>query len=147
MIFVSACLLGKKCRYDGRGSFSPELAEKIKSQIVIGVCPEQLGGMTTPRPAAAIDQGSGCDVLNGLSHVLTYNGDDLTDKFLKGALTVLDLALTLRPSCIYLKDRSPSCGIAPHIDPKGVERGMGVTAAILQKNGFALVEVKAKATA
>ena len=130
---VSSCLLGLKTRYDGK-IVSPGNAFKhaVEGAVCIPVCPEQLGGLSTPRTAADLIDGDGNDVLAGLAKVVSRNGDDVTENFILGARQVLYIARVQKAGRIILKAGSPSCGVSPKI---------GVTAALLQKNGFEVVEV------
>jgi uncharacterized protein YbbK (DUF523 family) len=128
---VSACLVGLCTRYDGKIIENPDCIAKLDKAIWIPVCPEQLGGLSTPREAADIFGGNGADVLAGKARVLTKSGTDLTDKFIRGAEQVLHLARSQNVLAIFLKARSPSCAVSGKI---------GVTAAILQTAGFQLIE-------
>ena len=132
MILVSACLIGLSCRYDGKSNSDIRLIDKLKGTNILPVCPEQLGGLTTPRPAADIYYGNGIDVLNGQARVLTIDGRDVTDAFKKGAEQTVLLANTMGVKQCFLKARSPSCGITAKI---------GVTAAKLLLEGFEIEEV------
>ena len=143
MILVSACLMGHPCRYDGLTTPCPELMEQLRGEPVIAVCPEQLGGLPTPRPAADIFGPDGLDVINGRAKVVDRNGTDKSDAFLQGARCVLALAERVKATAVYLKNRSPSCAVHPFVDKKGEIRGMGVTAAMLDRAGFKIIEVAA----
>nr|HDN01202.1 DUF523 domain-containing protein [Deltaproteobacteria bacterium] len=132
MILVSACLIGVSCRYDGKSSFDIRLVDKLKGINILPVCPEQLGGLTTPRPAADICYGNGLDVLTGQAKVLTIYGQDVTEAFKQGAEQAVFLANTLGVTQCLLKARSPSCGITKQI---------GVTAAKLLLEGFEIEEI------
>ncbi|MBW2061514.1 MAG: DUF523 domain-containing protein [Deltaproteobacteria bacterium] len=145
MILVSACLVGFKCRYDGRHSLSHDLVKKLAHESWVAVCPEQLGGLPTPRVPARVEGGDGADVLTGLARVVTVEGDDVTGAYLRGAKISLDVALRLQVKRCYLKDRSPSCGFELIMDNKEASRRQGVCAALLTQAGFEVVEVKAKA--
>jgi uncharacterized protein YbbK (DUF523 family) len=128
---VSACLVGFCTRYDGKIVESSDCMAKLDKVIWIPVCPEQLGGLSTPREAADISGGNGADVLAGTARVLTKSGTDLTDEFIRGAEQVLRLARLQNVRAIFLKARSPSCAVSGKI---------GVTAAILRAAGFQLLE-------
>ena len=130
IVLASACLTGLCTRYDGQAVEAPGFREQVKNSVLIPVCPEQLGGLPTPRTAADIIGGDGFDVLDGKARVLCKDGVDVTDEFLKGARQVLEIALDQDISKIFLKARSPSCGVARK----------GVTAALLERNGFRLEE-------
>lgn len=99
-ILISACLLGTCCRYDGSGN-KQEWAEELGRRYeLVPVCPEQLGGLATPRPTA--------ERLG--DRVVTNAGGDVTDAYEKGAAEALALARLLDCQAAVLKERSPSCG-------------------------------------
>ena len=108
-VLVSACLLGEKCRYDGQGSSCPLLLEKLRGRPVIAACPEQLGGLGTPRKPAEISGGDGKAVWAGKALVKNACGEELTEFFGKGRKTWRLLSETGCTAAI-LKERSPSCG-------------------------------------
>ncbi len=144
-ILVSACLIGINCRYDGRSSFY-DFPEFTESEIcVIPVCPEQLGGLPTPRSPSSLTGGNGFDVLDGKAKVISQEGRDVTDNFLKGAYETLKLARKIGVEACYLKDKSPSCGLELFSESTGEVLGPGVTAALLIREDFRVIEVKAKA--
>lgn len=128
---VSACLVGLCTRYDGQTKATPGCLSQINSTYWIPVCPEQLGGLPTPREAADIVGGDGKDVLAGKARVLTNSGIDLTEDFIRGAKQVLQIAQLQNISMAFLKARSPSCAVHGKI---------GVTAALLQSAGIELSE-------
>ncbi len=130
LILVSACLAGLRTRYDGRMIAHRGCLQALASCRWIPVCPEQLGGLPTPRCAADIIGGSGGDVLDGRARVICRDGVDVTEPFISGARQVLDIARRQQIDKIYLKARSPSCGVDKQ----------GVTAALLIRNGFSPIE-------
>lgn len=135
MILVSACLVGINCRYDGSSLINEDLLKKIKLEGFIPVCPEQLGGLPTPRPSATIQNGIGADVVAGKAKIIDINGQDLTKKFLKGAQETLKIAKLLGVQGAILKDNSPSCGVNfTNSDFKKV-KGSGVFTATLKSEG------------
>ncbi len=99
-VLVSACLLGVACRHDGQGKFCPAVIAQLQDHQLVPVCPEQLGGLTTPRPACEIQEG----------RVRTKEGEDRTAAFLTGAEEALRLYHLLDCEAAILKARSPSCG-------------------------------------
>ena len=127
---VSACLTGLCTRYDGQSKASPHCLEELAHCHWIPVCPEQLGGLPTPRPAADLVGGDGHAVLAGTARVIDRNGNDLTEPFLRGAHMVLTIAQAQHIDCCYLKSGSPSCGFSPV---------PGVTAALLHRHGIQVV--------
>lgn len=128
---VSACLIGLCTRYDGQTKANPDCLAQIKSLSWIPVCPEQLGGLPTPRNAADIVGGDGRDVLAGKAAVVTKSGIDLTADFIRGAEQVLQIARLQQIGMAFLKGGSPSCAVYGKI---------GVTAALLQSSGIKLTE-------
>ena len=128
---VSACLVGLKTRHDGRLKPDRACIIELSDSIWIPVCPEQLGGLPTPRTAADIMGGDGNDVLSGRASVVTREGEDVTNQFVLGAKQVLEIAEFQKVAEIYLKSRSPSCGITSRT---------GVTAALLMSQGYKVRE-------
>ena len=100
-ILCSACLLGARCRYDGQGKPTQRVIELLKNHVMIPVCPEQLGGLPTPRPPCEM-QGDG--------RVLNRQGDDQSTEFTRGAEEALMLFKLTGCEAALLKARSPSCG-------------------------------------
>ena len=131
LYLVSACLIGLCTRYDGKIKPSAECLDFLSDHTFIPVCPEQLGGLPTPRPAADLIHGDGAAVLAGTAAVYTKDGTDVTKAFILGAEQVLQIAQSQTVTGICLKARSPSCAVSGSI---------GVTAALLQKHGFTLIE-------
>ncbi len=155
---VSACLVGLNTRYDGLVKKNKSCLKRLAGCHWIPFCPEQLGGLCTPRPSAQIIDGDGNDILQGNAKVICssiinsntiVDQEDLTpssiegnkftkndyknvtDSFVHGAQQVLTLAEYFEVKCVFLKAHSPSCGISPKI---------GVTAALLKNRGFKLEE-------
>lgn len=134
MKIVSACLLGIKCRYDGKDKLNKKVIalSKSKKEILIPVCPEQLGGLSTPREPSE-QKGK---------KVITKSGKEVTKNFKKGAKEVLKLAKSFKIKEAILKQKSPSCGCgkipAGSFSGKTI-KGDGVTAALLKKNGVKVV--------
>lgn len=133
VFIVSGCLLGLKTRYDGRITKCIACRKQTAGGICIPVCPEQLGGLPTPRSAADLVGGDGNDVLAGKARVVTRTGEDVTENFIMGAHQVLNIARQQQIVAVFLKAGSPSCGLTPKT---------GVTAALLASEGFKLVEVE-----
>lgn len=138
MIIISACLVGLPTRYDLEILYCPHLVELVKKGIAIPICPEQLGGLPTPRPPSTIEYGDGKDVVNAKSRVISSEGVDVTENFLKGAYAVLDIAKLVSAEEAILKEGSPSCGT--NYTNRGFEKikGMGVLAYLLSLNGINL---------
>ncbi len=141
MILVSACLLGLCTRYDGGHNLCPSLLAPGLAARCIPVCPEQLGGLPTPREPAEIAGGTGQDILAGRARVLGKAGADYTAQFVRGAEQTLSLARAQAVAAAILKARSPSCGVGQIYDgtfTRTLIPGHGVTAAALAAIGIQL---------
>lgn len=138
MILISACLCGVNCKYSGGNNLHPEFLKLLKNGEVLPVCPEQLGGLTTPRSTSEITGGTGQDVLEGQAKV-TNRETDLSSYFVKGAYETLHLAEQAGIKTAILQPRSPSCGCGKIYDGTFSGRlieGDGVTAALLKQHGI-----------
>jgi uncharacterized protein YbbK (DUF523 family) len=139
-VLVSACLLGCECRYDGRHNRDEALEQELAAlgESPVSFCPEEEGGLPTPRPPAWIRQESAEAVLDGRDRLVTGTGADVTEAFKKGAQLALARCQELAIKKAYLKERSPSCGVRnTHVNGQLVE-GPGVTAALLARHGIEL---------
>ncbi len=138
LIIVSSCLLGMHAKYDGSISNKNELLQKYSHLgRFIPVCPEQLGGLPTPRPPAEITEGSGESVLEGKARVRNILGEDISSRFVKGAEQLLYIAKAFPVKAAILKERSPSCGVHGIYDGNfsgSAKKGRGVAAALLKQN-------------
>lgn len=133
MYLVSACLAGLNCKYDGGNNYNEDIIELVKSGEAILICPEQLGGLTTPRFPSEIS------MKNGEIKVINNHGGDVTKNYERGAQETLDLAKRLNIKKAILKAKSPSCGCGLIYDgtfSKTKVKGNGVTAQLLLDNGF-----------
>ena len=133
-IIVSACLLGKPCRYDGRSKPCDKIISlKERSDIKITeICPEQLGGLPTPREPSEI-----CG-----DKVISRVGRDVTEPYERGAKEALKIALENGCDYAILKSRSPSCspdGVYDGSFSGKVTDGMGITAKLFRENGITVV--------
>lgn len=128
---VSSCLVGLNCRYDGAAKPSAICRSALAGAVWIPVCPEQLGGLPTPREPAELVGGQGEEVLAGQARVVTRKGEDVTAQFIGGARQVLRIAAAQGVAGAFLKKGSPSCG--------GGEV-LGVTAALLRSKGIPVRE-------
>ncbi|HKJ64623.1 MAG TPA: DUF523 domain-containing protein, partial [Desulfopila sp.] len=131
LYLVSSCLMGLCTRYDGKLKSSFACRTRLQGHLWIPVCPEQLGGLPTPREAADIVSGNGADVLKGQARVVTKSGIDVSAAFIHGAEQVLAIASAQPVAGAILKSGSPSCGVSQR---------MGVTAALLHARGVRLEE-------
>lgn len=139
MILISACLCGVDCRYSGDSKLNEKVYSLLKQENVQLVCPEQLGGLSTPRHPSEIYQGNAADILSGNGKVINNQGEDMTENFIKGAVETLKIAKTLGCRKAILKSRSPSCGCGKvyngNFDGSLVE-GNGITSQLLIDNGI-----------
>ena len=129
-ILVSACLLGVACNHLGRASASAGVAALARDHRLVPVCPEVVGGLPTPRPAAELQDDG---------RVLTQAGEDVTDAYRRGAAAAVALARAVGAEAAVLKSRSPSCGSSEVYDGtfRGVRvPGEGVTARALRQAGL-----------
>lgn len=129
MKLCSACLLGIDCKYNGNNNSNDKIIELSKKEELIPVCPEQLGGMSTPRIPSEIKG----------DKVLSWNGLNITEKFEKGANEVLKIAKLYGVKEFIGKQGSPSCGCGKIYDgtfSNKLKKGNGITASLLKKEGF-----------
>lgn len=133
MILVSACLVGINCKYSGGNNYNQKIFDLVKEGKAIPICPEQLGGLNTPRKPVELK------VINGKRYAIDNEGKDFTENFERGALEVLKLAKNLNINKAILQPRSPSCGVnkiySGNFDNKLVD-GNGILAELLKQNGI-----------
>jgi len=153
MIAISSCLLGKKCRFDGKDSLNQELVQWLADEgLEAGVdffdlCPEVLGGLSTPRiPCEIVDANgspaTGADVLAGTAYIISRDGKDRSSQFIAGAQAALKLCQQRGVTSAYLKAKSPSCGYGQIYDgsfSRVLHVGNGVFAELLAQNN---IEIK-----
>ncbi len=140
-VLISSCLLGIECRYDAYHSRDDEIIKKAQEIQFIPICPEQLGGLSTPRAPSNIIKGDGKGVLFGHAQVINILGEDVTEAFIKGARESLKLARITGATKAILKNKSPSCGLNTPYCETDTGYGMGVTAALLLSNGIRIIEI------
>ena len=140
---VSACLAGLATTHNGKAKPHPKVLELLREGRAVLVCPEQLGGLPTPRAEAEIEPGgSGAKVLSREARVLDSNGNDVTAQYLRGAREALRAARLSGAGAAILKARSPSCGSGLIYDggfSGTLVEGEGVTAALLRKEGLTVL--------
>ncbi|NLZ54879.1 MAG: DUF523 domain-containing protein [Thermoanaerobacteraceae bacterium] len=142
-VLISACLVGLNTRYDGSHNHNQLFADMVKKGEAVPFCPEQAGGLTTPRSPSEITGGDGQDVLNGKARVITDKGEDVTEGFIRGAKEALKLAMLIGADTAILKSKSPSCGSKCVYDGTfsgKLREGIGVTAAYLQAHGIKIID-------
>ena len=128
-ILVSACLLGEKCRYDGKSKPCGSVIKLSEKFDLVPICPEVFGGLPTPRIPAEIVDGA----------VLRKDGVDVTNNYKIGAQKALDIAIQNNIKIAVLKEKSPSCG--KDIIHNGkfdgeLSRGNGITVNLFLKHGI-----------
>ena len=129
MKLCSACLLGVNCRYNGKTKPNKKIIKLATKEFLIPICPEQLGGLSTPRIAA--------EIING--KVFTQDGNEVTKEFANGAQEVLKIAKLFGVKTAILKQKSPSCGCGKIYDgtfSENIIDGDGITAKLLKENGL-----------
>ena len=131
-ILISACLLGQRVRYDAKLKTlqHPLIKKWLAERVVLPICPEVLGGLPTPRPAAEIQ-------VNG--QIKTGLGEDVSEAFQNGAQKTLALALKHNIKIAVLTERSPSCGSTEIYDgnfSRTLITGQGETTKLLRNNGI-----------
>lgn len=134
-ILVSACLLGKNCKYNGGNNLNQSVLGFIEGHEVIGVCPEQLGGLSTPRLPA--------EIVDGV--VTNKDGVSVDAEFRKGAQSALAAALENKVDLAILQSRSPSCGVKEIYDGSfsGKKiKGQGVFAKLLSAHGIKVLDAE-----
>lgn len=134
-ILVSACLLGENCKYNGGNNLNQGVLEFIEGHEVIGVCPEQLGGLSTPRLPA--------EIVAGL--VTNKEGVSVDNEFRKGAQEALAVALENKVDLAILQSRSPSCGVKEIYDGSfsGKKiKGQGVFAKLLSAREIKVLDAE-----
>lgn len=144
-MIVSACLVGVSCKYNGGNNDNDKVKEFLKDKQYIIICPEQLGGLTTPRKPSEINQAGGKEVLIGNSKVISCENKDVTENFVKGAKESLNIAKIFNCKQALLKEGSPSCGCNLIYDGTFTGKkisGMGVTAALFNENNIEVFSEK-----
>ncbi|GAB6170385.1 DUF523 domain-containing protein [Clostridium carnis] len=141
MYLISSCLCGVNCKYNGGNNLNKYCVKLLKAGKAILVCPEQLGGLSTPRIPAEI-LGTAEGVISGKDKVLNKDGRDVTNEFLKGAKETLHIAKESKVKVAILKEGSPSCGVNFIYNGKfnGIKiEGRGITTSILESANIEVI--------
>lgn len=139
MIYVSACLLGVPCRYDGKSKPNEKVCEYLKGKEYKAICPEVAGGLPTPRLKSEIQNATGLEVINGTARLKNEEGTDVTLPFLSGAMQIIHSAKANDVELLILKESSPNCGTNTIYDgtfTKNKINGAGVLGALAKINNF-----------
>ena len=134
-IFVSACLMGKNCKYNGGNNYSEAIKKYVEGHEVISMCPEVEGGLPIPRTPA--------EIVNSV--VTNRDGVSVDKEFRAGAEKILDVLLEEKVELAILQSRSPSCGIGRIYDgsfTKTLTNGNGIFADLLVKHGIKVIDVE-----
>ena len=134
-IMVSACLAGENCKYNGGNNRNEKVLRLMADNQAITVCPEQMGGLPTPRVPSEIKDGL----------VTAKDGRIVDEEFRAGAVKCLEIAGRWQPDLVVLQSRSPSCGVKQRYDGTFTGRLVdqaGVTARLLMENGFRCLDVE-----
>ncbi len=143
-VLVSACLLGRECRYDATHNRRKALEEELsrRGERPLPFCPEEEGGLPTPRPPAWIETVGAAAVIDGTARVVDGGGNDVSAPFLAGARAAADACTAHGARKAYLKERSPSCGVLQtHVAGRLVD-GPGITAELLSRAGIEVVGIE-----
>lgn len=133
IVMVSACLLGRNCKYNGGNNFSLEVIERLRDAQIIPFCPEEEGGLTTPRLP--------CEIKDGV--VVNSAGVNVNEEFVRGANLGVQEALKNGVTLAVLQPRSPSCGVKRVYDGNFCGKlvdGSGVFASALRSAGITVCE-------
>ena len=131
-ILISACLVGDKTRYDGKGNYHPLVKELLEKYELVPFCSEVEGGLSIPRTPSEIKG----------DRVINKAGKDVTRNYQAGAEKALNICKYLDIKIAILKDGSPACGVHQIHDGNFTGRkikGMGITASLLSKNGIKVI--------
>lgn len=142
MILVSACLLGMNCRYNCEVKANDKVIEYLKNKSFVPVCPEQQGGLSTPREPSEIQYGTGIDVIEKRASIINKVGDNVTEEFVRGAYEILKLTSIYEVDYALLKAKSPSCGSGKIYDGTFSGKlidGDGICTALLKKHNIKVI--------
>lgn len=142
---ISACLIGVNCKYSGTNNLSSDVMNILDKYDFLPICPEQLGGLPTPREPSEIFNCSAAEVLDGMGKIVNNKGIDCTEGFIKGGKEILYIAKKFNIKYAILKANSPSCGNQKVYDGSfsgNLILGRGITAELLIRNGIKVYNEK-----
>lgn len=134
-VLVSACLVGRNCKYSGGNNYSQKVMDFLKDKEVIEVCPEVLAGMSIPRPRV--------EILNG--KLIDEFGNDVDEKYRNGVAEALKQIEGQDIDLAILQSRSPTCGVKQIYDGTFSGKlldGQGVLAEALIKAGYKVIDLE-----
>ena len=132
MIYVSACLLGANCKYNGGNNDNAAVHKFLEGKEYVVFCPERAGGLPAPREPSEIRG----------DKVYSRTGQDVTEEFHAGAEKALAFCQKHGVTLALMKERSPSCGVHAIYDGTFTGKtipGMGMAARLLAENSIALM--------
>lgn len=142
MILVSACLIGKNCRYNGDNTLNKDIIAYLDGKPYLAICPETMGGLSVPREPVELVGGGGEAFWQGKALAKNKGGTDVSQQFAAGAKAVMDICQNNAIELAILKDGSPTCGNHLIYDGSFSSKkvpGNGVMAAILKSNGIKVI--------
>jgi uncharacterized protein YbbK (DUF523 family) len=138
---VSACLIGKHCRYNGEDKAHAGVLRFLRGKRYVAVCPEMLAGWGVPRPPVEFHGGGAAELAEGEARIVDNRGRDRTPSLMRGIKKALAKARSLGVRGAVLKERSPSCGVHKVYQNGELTRGQGLFTYWLRKHG---VEVRSE---
>ena len=132
---VSACLAGENCKYNGGNNRNKKVEALFNGNRIIPICPEVMGGLSTPRVPS--------EIVHGI--VMNKDGVNVDREYRCGAEMALKIAEREQPDLVILQSRSPSCGVKQRYDgtfTRTLIDGPGLTAELLMRHGFRVVDVE-----
>jgi len=140
-ILVSACLLGLSTRYDGQTKDNAKVLDYLAANqlLPIPICPEQLAGLPTPRPATCFVEGDGTSILAEAGAMINRQGERMDEAFRRGARETLKIARLTGCREALFKERSPSCGVHQIYLGNRCVAGSGVASALLDQAGIKVI--------
>ena len=135
IIMVSACLAGENCKYNGGNNRNKKVEALFNGNRIIPICPEVMGGLSTPRVPS--------EIVHGI--VMNKDGVNVDREYRCGAEMALKIAEREQPDLVILQSRSPSCGVKQRYDgtfTRTLIDGPGLTAELLMRHGFRVVDVE-----
>ena len=132
-IIVSACLLGRRCKYSGGSNYSEKAVEFCREQEVIEVCPEVLAGLGIPRTPI--------EIVDGI--LMDKNGHDVDAPVRAAVAQIMDRLPEV--DCALLQSRSPTCGVNQIYDGTFSGKlipGSGVFAQALRERKIRLIDAE-----
>ena len=138
-IVVSACLIGKRCRYNGEHRGHAGVLRYLKrKKYIVAVCPEKLAGWGVPRPPVEFHGGGARKAVTGEASIVDTRGRNRTRSLMRGAKRALARALSSHAVEAILKEKSPSCGVKKVYRDGRLVRGGGVFTYLLKRHGVAV---------